>query len=201
VDGSGSSDGDGAVTGWSWDWGDGSGPGIGATAAHVYSATGTYIVTLTVTDNLGATSSASRTITCISAGNIPPVAVIQSAVPSVANPPAHVTFTGAGHDDTGPLEHRWDFGDGSPPVVFPNVPNHAITTPTHDYADVGTYVVRLRVMDPERVYSINQTTYLVTPAPSSDGGGGGGGCGATGLEALLGVAWLRCRRRTRRSRA
>jgi PKD repeat protein len=162
-------------------------------ATHVYGATGTYVLTLTVTDNLGATASSERTITCISAGNIAPVAVIQSAAPSGGHPPAHVTFVGAGHDDTGPLDHRWDFGDGSPPLIIPKVPNHGISTPTHDFAALGTYVVQLRVTDPENVYSTNQTTYLVTPAPS-DNGGGGGGCGATGLEVLLILAWRRRRR-------
>lgn len=193
VDGSGSSDADGTVTAWTWTWGDGSGAASGAAATHVYGATGTYFITLVVTDDLGSTASTTREITCISAGNLAPVAVIQSASTFAGRPSQPVIFTGAGHDDTGPLEHRWEFGDGSPPVIFPGGPNHAITTPSHAFADVGTYVVRLQVTDPENVSSTHQMSFLVAVPPPDDGGGGGGGCGVLGLEALLALGIRRWR--------
>lgn len=53
-DGRGSTD-DTAVTGWTWDFGDGT-SGTGATVSHVFAGSGTYSVTLRVTDNQGATS-------------------------------------------------------------------------------------------------------------------------------------------------
>lgn len=55
ADGSGSNDGDGSIFGYDWDWGDGSAHGSGMTANHTYAALGPWTVTLTVTDNLGAT--------------------------------------------------------------------------------------------------------------------------------------------------
>ncbi len=63
VNGSGSSDPDGTITSYSWDWGDGSPVASGVTASHTYGEAGTYTVSLTVTDNGGATGSTSRSVT------------------------------------------------------------------------------------------------------------------------------------------
>lgn len=58
----GSLDPDGFVTTYAWDFGDGT-TGSGQTLSHLYSTVGTYTARLTVTDNLGATASATRVIT------------------------------------------------------------------------------------------------------------------------------------------
>lgn len=55
-DGSGSSDSDGSIVDWSWTLGDGA-SASGAAVQHPYATAGTYPVTLTVTDEHGATSS------------------------------------------------------------------------------------------------------------------------------------------------
>lgn len=60
-DGSGSTDSDGTIASYSWDFGDGS-TGSGVTASHSYSADGTYSVTLTVTDDEGATDSSTQSV-------------------------------------------------------------------------------------------------------------------------------------------
>ncbi|MBL8936822.1 MAG: PKD domain-containing protein, partial [Archangium sp.] len=59
-DGSTSTDTDGTVVSWRFDFGDGSMPVTSAmsTAAHVFTTAGTFAVTLTVTDNRGATGTA-----------------------------------------------------------------------------------------------------------------------------------------------
>ena len=57
-DGSGSSDADGESLTYTWDLGDGS-SGTGKTTKHVYPEKGTYLVTLTVTDESGNEASAS----------------------------------------------------------------------------------------------------------------------------------------------
>ena len=57
-DGTQSSDPDGIVASYAWDFGDGS-TSILATPAHTYNAAGNYTATLTVTDNSGATATAS----------------------------------------------------------------------------------------------------------------------------------------------
>ena len=67
VDGSGSSDSDGSIVSYAWTFGDG-GTATGATASHTYATAGTYTVALTVTDDLGATGSTSKSITVTSGG-------------------------------------------------------------------------------------------------------------------------------------
>jgi LPXTG-motif cell wall-anchored protein len=58
----GSADSDGAVTGLTWSFGDGSAPAEGEQVVHEYTAAGTYTVTLTVTDDDGASTTATREV-------------------------------------------------------------------------------------------------------------------------------------------
>ncbi|QEE62511.1 PKD domain-containing protein [Salinibacterium sp. dk2585] len=61
VDASASSDSDGTIAGYVWDFGDGN-TATGVTASHSYAEAGSYTVTLTVTDNGGASNSTSKTV-------------------------------------------------------------------------------------------------------------------------------------------
>jgi PKD repeat protein len=72
-DASGSNDPDGIIVSYSWNFGDGT-TGSGMTPGHTYNNSGNYTVTLTVTDNDGATDSSSRLIqvTQPPAPNLPP---------------------------------------------------------------------------------------------------------------------------------
>ena len=60
-DASGSFDPDGAITSYGWTFGDG-GTATGLTTTHTYTSHGNFTARLTVTDNQGATESATRTI-------------------------------------------------------------------------------------------------------------------------------------------
>lgn len=62
VDASASSDVDGSIATYAWNFGDGA-TASGQTAAHSYGADGTYTITLTVTDNDGASTVTTRKVT------------------------------------------------------------------------------------------------------------------------------------------
>ncbi len=68
-DGSASRDPDGSIVNYVWNFGDNT-TGQGAATSHIYQASGTFTATLTVTDNGGARSQATRTIT-VAAGPPP----------------------------------------------------------------------------------------------------------------------------------
>ena len=61
VDGSASSDPDGSIASYAWTFGDGQ-SGNGQTTSNTYAAAGAYTITLSVTDNGGATSSTTRNV-------------------------------------------------------------------------------------------------------------------------------------------
>ncbi len=61
-DGSESHDSDGTIVGYQWDFGDGA-TGTGTVATHTYGAVGQFVVTLTVTDDQGATGTDTATVT------------------------------------------------------------------------------------------------------------------------------------------
>jgi trimeric autotransporter adhesin len=61
VSGEASTDADGTISAYDWTFGDGA-SATGASAAHSYPTVGEFMVTLTVTDNQGATSSAKASV-------------------------------------------------------------------------------------------------------------------------------------------
>ena len=69
-DGSRSTDPDGTVSSWEWSFGDGT-SSTGPATTHLYSTPGTYIASLTVTDNSGASSTTTRSIVV---NGLPPAA-------------------------------------------------------------------------------------------------------------------------------
>ena len=66
LDASASADPDGSVTGWSWQLGGGA-TGSGVTLEQTYATAGPRTVSLTVTDNWGATATTSKTVTPVTA--------------------------------------------------------------------------------------------------------------------------------------
>jgi len=101
-DGSGSSDSDGIISSWVWDFGDGA-AGSGQSTGHTYSSSGTYSVTLTVTDNDGATDLTPQNVS-VSSGGDPTSLHVQSVVTGTENAGGgnkRGTATITIHDDLG----------------------------------------------------------------------------------------------------
>jgi glucose/arabinose dehydrogenase len=197
VDASTSYDPDGSIASYSWNWGDGSPAGSGLTASHTYASAGSYTIALTVTDNQGATGTATQSVV-VSSGNLPPSAHIEGAAPTSGTAPLDVAFTGHGHDDADGLTLSWDFGDGTAPQVYSNVNSDVNTAPMHTYASAGTFTCTLTVTDAGGLTATHTEVITVSDPASAGGGDGGGGgrkkrCGLLGIEALLLVLLLRRR--------
>lgn len=133
VDASTSSDPDGAIATYAWTFGDGA-TATGKTATHAYAMSGTYTVSLTVTDNRGGSAMATKQIAVLGP-NVLPTAVFTSTTNGL-----DVTVDGrASKDPDGTIaSYAWDFGDGTTGTG---------ATATRTYAAAGTYTVKLTVTD------------------------------------------------------
>ncbi|MFC2032325.1 S8 family serine peptidase [Chloroflexota bacterium] len=150
-EGLGSYDPDGDPLTYTWNFGDGS-TGTGVTPIHVYTAGGTYTITLVVND--GKVDSEPTTTTAdITEVNDPPVADAGPAQTALVN--EVVTFDGSGcYDIDGTIiAYDWDFGDG-------NTGTGMVTT--HAYAAVETYAVVLTVTDNEGLTNTDEVIVTVT---------------------------------------
>jgi lysophospholipase L1-like esterase len=90
--GSGSTDADGTVVSYAWAFGtDGSGSGV--TPAHTFSGAGTYNVTLTVTDDDGATDQVSHAVTVSAPPPSPGTVALESLTGAASSPKGGWTAT------------------------------------------------------------------------------------------------------------
>jgi serine protease len=152
-DGSLSSDPDGTIVSFAWNFGDGA-TASGLTVSHPYADNGIYTVTLTVTDNNGATASDTALVTV---NNVAPIANAGGPYNGSVNQP--VTMTGSA-TDPGVLDAHtfvWNFGDNSSATG---------QTVSHTYTVLGTYPVSLTVTDKDGGVGTSTTSANITPAPS-----------------------------------
>ncbi|HEX5504265.1 MAG TPA: PKD domain-containing protein [Thermomicrobiales bacterium] len=121
-----------------WDFGDGA-TSAEADPTHTYAATGTYPVTLTVTDAEGQTSTYTLTQRVLA----PPTAGF-TVDPAQLNEGQAILFVGAGSDPDGGKIIRllWTWGDTTAPLGV-----GAGASVSHAYADNGTYTVVLETVD------------------------------------------------------
>jgi PKD repeat protein len=149
---SGSSDADGSIVATTIDFGDGSPAVNAASASHTYSVPGTFTITATVTDNLGATGSKSATLVVVRP-NIAPTAAI-TATPTAAYAPVTVSVSAAGSSDPdGTIAGSViSFGDGATASGL---------TAAHQYSSAGVYTVTATVTDNQGASSSATTTVTV----------------------------------------
>ena len=123
-----SSGGTGAtISHWDWDFGDGTN-GSGINPSHTYTSSGTFNVSLTVTNTFGCTN------TLIQQVNVLPAPVASFTMSGTT---LTVSFTSTSSAN-GPASYHWDFGNG----ISSDEQN-----PTYTYPNAGVYTVCLTVYD------------------------------------------------------
>jgi PKD repeat protein len=144
-----------------WNFGDGTTQTGTLIPTHIYADNGIYTVTLTVTDNDGATTTDNLVVTV---NNIAPT-INNLTGPVTLNEGQTATFSATATDpgtlDT--LAYTWTFNDGTPTVTGPSV--------THTFSDNGSYPVVLTVTDKDGA-STTQTlnVQVANVAPTVDAG-------------------------------
>jgi PKD repeat protein len=146
------------ITRFEWNFGDGTSvqSTSNASITHSFSTPGTYVVTVTATDDLGQSAIASNSVIVVGGA----IATFTFS-PSNPEPGQTVAFDGSPSTSTGGrtiVEWTWNFGDGSSTVTEDNA------TTSHPYDDEGTYVVRLTVKDSAgRTGTTTQTVTVAEP--------------------------------------
>jgi PKD repeat protein len=110
-----------------WNFGDGN-TSTSLQPSHVYAATGSYIVSVTVVDSDGCTFSYTMSLPVIVSDPRPSFVVNQNTTGCVE---FNVQFT---NTSTGSTSYLWDFGNGNTSTA---------TNPSHNYSLPGVYTVTL----------------------------------------------------------
>ena len=145
---------DGTIISYTWSFGDGT-AATGTTITHSYADTGFYTVTLTVSDNDGATDERAHSlfVTKLEA-NSPPVASF-TATAQIANIDETISFDASeSYDSDGTIvTYSWDFGDGTMTTGV---------TADHAYSEDGIYTVTLTVTDNDGLTDTTTATISAT---------------------------------------
>ena len=146
------------ITSWLWSFGDGS-TSTEENPVHIYTTSGTYSVSLTVTTADGSdTVTQSNYITVLSVATYPTAAFQASTTAGAA--PLSVTFTDMSTPGSSAiLAWSWSFGDGGT-----SMEQH----PVHVYSSSGSYTVKLTVISSAGSNTARKSNYItVTTASSS----------------------------------
>ncbi|NVJ58743.1 MAG: S8 family serine peptidase [Gammaproteobacteria bacterium] len=151
-----SSDRDGSVVAWAWDFGDRESSSE-QNPSHTFAEAGTFIVSLTVTDDDGASAEYIDEVVVEDGGseNIPPTAAFSFSARDLV-----VRFTDESSDSDGDIRgYSWNFGDGN---------SSTDSDPTHEFAEAGTYTVTLTVTDDDGA-SASSSQQVTVEAPPGGG--------------------------------
>jgi PKD repeat protein len=176
------------VAGYSWDWGDGSSPNTGGTQTHSFSAPGTYQVSLTVTDNLGFTSTVTKPVEVSSVNPSPPM-VSTGGTSGVGTQAA--TLDGAINTGGQPVSYSFAYGTSpdalskstAPTHLGPGVGSESVDATATGLSPSTTYYYQLVVQAGGQSYPGDVESFTTTASTSSQGGGGSTGSGGGGTPA------------------
>jgi len=156
------SDPDGEITGWTWILESGA-MGSSQEFAHAFEDDGSYLLSIQVRDDDGASSN--RYSVTVPIYNAPPVAEFTALQGSTCGVGSVQLNSSESYDPspTGRIVHvAWDFGDGtSCPGNSAGCPDTERTTPEHCYSEPGTYIVTLVVIDEHGAMSSTQKTIFI----------------------------------------
>ena len=151
-----STDSDGSIANRQWSFGD-TATSTEQNPSHTFIGAGTYTVSLTVTDDDGATSSSSQQVTVSDATpvNQPPEAGFSASCVDLV-----CDFTNTSSDPDGDgLTFLWEFGDGT---------SSAAVSPSHAYSAGGVYTVTLAASDGTGTDVATTNVTVTQPAASTD---------------------------------
>ncbi len=154
LSGASSSDPDGSIASCAWSFGDGT-SGAGMTVTKAYQRPGTFIATLTVMDDKGATATDTA---MVQVANRPPVANAGPDQTVVTGSPATLSGAASSDADGTIVAYAWSFGDGT---------TASGPTATKTWSAPGTYVVTLTVTDDMGATGTDTATVTVTAATIS----------------------------------
>ncbi len=153
-----STDGDGSIASRAWTFENGTpATSTEATQEVVFSAAGPNTVTLTVTDNEGATDDFTQEVTITEVANQPPTASFTVSCASL-----ECTFTNTSTDADGTIaSYAWDFGDPTSPDNTSTVedPVHVYT-----YTELTSVTVTLTATDDDAEAGSTTQEFTVSPA-------------------------------------
>lgn len=149
----GSTDADGTIASYLWTFGDGT-TSTSANPVKAYATTGTYDVTLTVTDDDGATATSGTTATVRPENQWPTASINPSYRTTVGVP---VTLQAAGFDADGSVTgFSWSYGSNA---CTPGTPSSSGTL-TCTFAATGQYAIAVAAIDNEGMTGRSATTVV-----------------------------------------
>jgi serine protease len=131
-----SSDSDGIIASWSWDFGDGT-SSLEKDPVHTYKNTGNYNVSLTVTDDDGATNTSSKTVTVVESGAI---TLDVTAYKVKTNKYADLSWSGAISVSVDVYRNGVLVTTTPNDGAYTDKPNKSLTSATYKICETGTTV-------------------------------------------------------------
>ena len=158
--GSQSYDPDGTIASYLWDFGDGT-TSSEISIAKSYSSVGSYIISLTVIDNGGRSSSSSIDLTISEQppANRPPVSIISTPLDNTNYLIGeNISFNGnESYDPDGEItSYIWDFDDGT---------TSENPSPNKTYSIAGNYAISLTVIDDDGLSASSSINVVISEEP------------------------------------